>query len=106
MNNTLSDKEIVEMCYIVISCTNMLDKRYKHKYDKDVSDECNKWCREHSINITHGSAYKELRHKTYYYINKNIQSIIKCGFDKYGLYKNKVVSDKQIVHKLLNKEGN
>ena len=57
MSTNLTDKEIVEMCYIVKSCTNMMDRRYQGKYDKDISEKCNKWCREHNINITHGSRY-------------------------------------------------
>lgn len=101
MSTNLTDKEIVEMCYIVKSCTNMVDRRYQGKYDKDISEKCNKWCREHNINITHGSAYKELRHKSYYYVDKNIKDIIDKGADTYTLYENHYISDKQIVSKLL-----
>lgn len=97
----MQSKDIRYLISICNSCKLNLDKRWNHKFDKDVSEVCNKFCREHNINITHGSAYNELRHKMYYFKNKCIQSIIKDGIDLYDLYKYKLISDKEIVQKLL-----
>lgn len=103
MNNT----DILELVFIVRSCSN----NYKNfKDDDSIIKACDKrcadFCSKHNINIVHGSAFKELRHKSYYYINKNIKSIVDNGNDIYQLYENKAISDKQIVSYLLNKSNN
>lgn len=97
----MSNNDIVEMFYLVISCKNNLDPRWNHKFDEVVEEKCNQFCERYKINITHGSAYKELRHKTYYYINKNIKSIIEDGNDLYGLREHKIIKDTDIVNKLI-----
>ena len=97
----MDKRNIIELIYLVRSCKNNLDKRHNHKFDERVNEICLKYCEKHNINITHGSAYNELRHKCYYYINKNIKSIIDNGIDIYELYKNKVIEPKTIVDKLL-----
>lgn len=73
----METKDIRYLISICNSCELNLNKRWNHKFDKDVSEICNKFCREHNINITHGSAYNELRHKRSYYKNKCVDSIIK-----------------------------
>lgn len=102
----MKDKEIRQLIMIVRSCKNNLNSKYNGEFDKQVSEVCNKFCRDHNINITHGSAYKELRHKSYYYINKCIDSIIYEFTDLYDLYKNNIVSSKDIVDKMLKIGGN
>ena len=97
----METKDIIELFYLVISCTNNMNKKYNHRFDKQVENACLSFCNKHNINITHGSAYKELRHKTYYYRNKNIKSIINNGIDLYKLRKNKLISDTEIVDLLL-----
>lgn len=97
----LDCKTIVELCFIVRSCENMLNSKYNGKYEQDVNTRCESFCKEHNINITHGSAYKELRHKSYYYVDRNINDIIAKGVDTYTLHENHYISDKQIVTKLL-----
>ena len=97
----MKDKNIIEMFYLVQSCKNNLNPKWNHKFDKSVEESCKKFCKLNKINVTHGSAYKELRHKTYYYINKNIESIINTGVDLYSLRKHKLVTDEQIVDKLI-----
>ena len=72
---------------------------------KKIENKCKDFCSKHKINITHGSAFKELRHKLYYYISKNIDNIIKGDGDTYHLYEYGIITDKQIVNKLLAKGG-
>ena len=50
----LDCKTIVELCYIVRSCENMLNSKYNGKYEQNVSTRCESFCKEHNINITHG----------------------------------------------------
>ena len=70
-----------------------------------VIKRCEDFCDKYNINITHGSAYKELRHKSYYYIDKCINSIINNAVDLYGLRENHIITDKEIVDKLLKVKG-
>ena len=97
----MNNREILELVCLVKSCKNNLSKKYNGEYEEKVDEVCEKFCKKHNINITHGTAYKELRHKTYYYINKNIQSIADYGEDKYKLYKNGAISATAIVDYLL-----
>ena len=101
----MENKDIREMYFIVESCKNNLSKKWNHQWDNDVENKCKDFCSKHKINITHGSAFKELRHKLYYYISKNIDNIIKGNGDIYHLYEYGIITDKQIVNKLLAKGG-
>lgn len=97
----MNNKDIQEMYFIVNSCKNNLHKKYNHQFDEQVNTKCEDFCKKHNINITHGSAFKELRHKLYYYIDKNIDGIIKGKGDIYGLYENGIILDKQIVERFI-----
>lgn len=99
----MTDKNIQELIMIVKSIQ-LNDSKTNNSYSKEgfVIRRCLNFCTEHDINITHGSAYKELRHKSYYYINKCIDSIIEKGVDLYNLRTEHIISDKEIVDRLLN----
>ena len=101
----MGSNHIVRMFYLVRSCQNNLDTRWNHKFDEQVENACLEFCNDYKINITHGSAFKELRHKTYYYKNRCITSIIDDGVDLYSLHENKLVSDSEIVTKLIQNRG-
>lgn len=96
----MEDKDIVELMYLVESCKNNLSPKFNHMFDDIVEDKCTGYCKSHNIKIVHGSAFKELRHKSYYYKDKNIESIINKGVDLYGLMKHHITTDKDIVDKL------
>lgn len=98
----MTDANIQELIMIVKSIQ-LNDSKTNNTYSSEgfVVRRCLNFCNDHDINITHGSAYKELRHKSYYYINKCIDSIIDKGIDLYGLRENHIISDKEIVDKLL-----
>lgn len=100
----MTDRNIQELIALAISCANNKDKKYNHKFDKDIEETCQKFCEKHKLNITHGSAYKEVRHKYYYYIDKYINNLIKNRTDLYRLRKMKLITDKEILNKLL-REG-
>lgn len=99
----MSNDNILELMFIVKSCSNNLNPKWNHQFDEIVEKRCTDFCNKHSINITHGSAYKELQHKSYYYKDKCIKSIIDGNGDLYELYKNKIVTNKMIVDKLIKK---
>lgn len=67
---------------------------------KDVEKRCSYFCKKHKINITHGSAFKELRHKSYYYKNKYVQNLLTNHTDLYGLRRYNLISDKEIVDRI------
>ena len=99
MNNT----DIMELICIVRSCSNNYKKFINNaEIVKACDKRCFDFCSKHNIKITHGSAFKELRHKSYYYINKNIKSIALKGNDLYQLYENKIISSNEVVDYLLN----
>ena len=60
---------------------------------------------QHRYRLVHRPRQQELRHKLYYYISKNIDNIIKGDGDTYHLYEYGIITDKQIVNKLLAKGG-
>lgn len=97
----MNKRNIQELIMLVRSCKNNLDKRYKGKFDKDVDNVCMSFCKKHNITITHGNAYKELRHKSYYYINKNIDALIYDFVDLYDLYKCKIITGSDVVNRML-----
>ena len=101
----MNNRQILRLVSLVKSCTNNLNKKYNGKFIDQVNNVCTEFCNENNIKITHGTAYKELRHKCYYYINKNIMSIITTAEDIYKLRYNKFIEDKQIVDKLINVGG-
>lgn len=61
------------------------------------------FCKYHNINVTHGSPYKELRHKYYYYLDKYIKNLLDNKTDLYKLRENHVITDKEIVDRILRK---
>lgn len=100
----MKENDIIEMFYIVISVEKSkitFGKSYEKR--SDIVARCIQFCKKHNINITHGSAYKELKHKYYYYKDKCIKSIIENGKDLYNLRKSGAIEDKEIVDKLLQK---
>lgn len=101
----MNNDDILELMYLVISCENNLDSKWNHQFDEVIEMKCDNFCKKHNIKISHGTAFKELRHKTYYYKNKCIGSIIKDGIDLYELRQHKIVTDKEIVEKLLRSGG-
>lgn len=97
----MDENDVIEMYYLVESCKNNMNPRWNHQFDEEIDVKCKDFCEKHNINVTHGSPFKELRHKTYYYINKNIKSIIEDGVDLYGLRSKSIIKDKDIVEKLI-----
>lgn len=67
-------------------------------------DRCEKFCKKHNINITHGSAYKELKHKSYYYKDKYVKNLLNNKTDLYNLYTSRVISGNEIMDRILRKE--
>lgn len=102
----MKDKDIQELFAIVKSIeaskNNCKQKKNYEKLDFVVK-RCEDFCREKSINITHGSAYRELKHKYYYYWDKYIAGI-KDEKDLYGLYENKIISSKDVLERILGKK--
>mgnify|MGYP001052948657 CR=1 FL=1 len=99
----MNNKDIQELIMLAESCRNNMKRKYKGIYDKPVEDKCQKFCKKHNINITHGSAYREVCHKYYYYINKYIVNVIANREDLYDLYKDHILSSKYIIDKILYK---
>ena len=92
----MQDKDIQELIMIVTSVElnkNKYDKAYEFK--PEVIIRCKDFCKYHNINVTHGSPYKELRHKYYYYLDNKT--------DLYKLRENHVITDKEIVDRILRK---
>lgn len=102
----MNDRSVQELIMLVKSCKNNLNKKYNNEFDETVEEACNKFCKKHNINITHGSAYKELRHKSYYYKDKCINSIIYDFTDLYNLYAQKIITGSDVVDKMLKIGGN
>ena len=98
----MTDDNIQELIMIVKSIQ-LNDSKTNNTYSTQdfVIKRCEDFCSKYNINITHGSAYKELRHKSYYYIDKCLKNIINEQKDLYGLRENHIISDKEIVDKLL-----
>lgn len=100
----MNNKVIQELMCIVKSVE--LNKKYYKGYEfsEKVVKRCEDFCKLHNINITHGSAYRELKHKSYYYKDKYVINLLDKGTDLYELRKTGAITDKEIVDKLL-KEG-
>lgn len=100
----MTGSAVRELIMIVKSIQLNIKKDSKY-LDKDfVKARCENFCKDNNINITHGSAYKELRHKYYYYTNKCINSIIYDRVDLYEVRKYNIISDKLIVDTLLERK--
>lgn len=100
----MQDKDIQELIMIVTSVElnkNKYDKAYEFK--PGVIIRCKDFCKYHNINVTHGSPYKELRHKYYYYLDKYIKNLLDNKTDLYKLRENHVITDKEIVDRILRK---
>lgn len=98
----LEEKDIPRLIMFVKSCANNLQSKYKGQYDEMINQKCEDFCKEYNIKITHGSAYKELRHKSYYYLDKYFNTVLSEHKDLYQLRSLHIVSDKDIVDKLFN----
>lgn len=100
----MKDKNIQELICIVNSIEKS-KKNYKNYETLDfVVDRCEKFCKKHNINITHGSAYKELKHKSYYYKDKYVKNLLNNKTDLYNLYTSRVISGNEIMDRILRKE--
>lgn len=97
----MTDENIQELVAIInsIKLSEKLHKGF-HK-STQAAVRCLNFCNQHNIKVTHGSPYKELRHKYYYYTKKCYDSIIDKGIDLYNLRSSGLVSDKDIVNYLL-----
>lgn len=99
----MKDKNIQELICIVNSIEKS-KKNYKNYETLDfVVDRCEKFCKKHNINITHGSAYKELKHKSYYYKDKYVKNLLNNKTDLYNLYTSRVISGNEIMDRILRK---
>ena len=106
----MTDENIQELITIVKSCRltfkkNTFNRKYidSYNYDEVINKRCEDFCNLHNINITHGSAYKELSHKMYYYLDKYVQSFLTSRIDLYKLRTNHILSDTEIVDLVLKK---
>lgn len=100
----MKDKNIQELICIVNSIEKS-KKNYENYETLDfVVDRCEKFCKKHNINITHGSAYKELKHKSYYYKDKYVKNLLNNKTDLYNLYTSRVISGNEIMDRILRKE--
>ena len=65
----MTDEQIQELVATAISCANNKNKKYNHYFDDSIENKCKELCLKYKFNITHGSAYNEVRHKYHYYID-------------------------------------
>ena len=100
----MTDENIQELISIVNSIE-LGKKNYNSGYETldFVVERCEKFCSEHNINITHGSAYKELKHKYYYYKDKYVNNLLDNRSDLYNLYTNHIMSGNEIVERIFRK---
>ena len=100
----MTDENIQELISIVNSIE-LGKKNYNSCYETldFVVERCEKFCSEHNINITHGSAYKELKHKSYYYKDKYVNNLLDNRSDLYNLYTNHIMSGNEIVERIFRK---
>lgn len=100
----MTDENIQELISIVNS-VELSKKTYNNNYETldFVVQRCEKFCSEHNINITHGSAYKELKHKSYYYKDKYVNNLLDNRSDLYNLYTNHIMSGNEIVERIFRK---
>lgn len=101
----MTDENIQELISIVNS-VELSKKTYNNNYETldFVVQRCEKFCKDNNINITHGSAYKELKHKSYYYKDKYINNLLLNKSDLYNLYTNNILSGNEIVERIFRKE--
>lgn len=100
----LTNKQVKELLSFVRSVEHNKKTYTKdHELEEYVATRSKELCEEYGFNITHGSAYKELRHKSYYYKDKYFKTIINEHIDLYGLREAHIITDKEIVNKLLEK---
>lgn len=97
----MNDEAVRELVALAKSCANNRDKRYNHQFDDLIEFKCQNLCIKYEINITHGSAYNEVRHKYHYYIDKYIKNLITNRTDLYELRRHCLLSDKEIIKKIL-----
>lgn len=97
----MKDEAIQELVALAKSCFNNKAKKYNHQFDELIEFKCQNFCIKYEFNITHGSAYNEVRHKYHYYIDKYIKNLIENRTDLYGLRKCCLLTDKEIVKKIL-----
>ena len=100
----MTDENIQELISIVNSIE-LGKKNYNSDYEKldFVVDRCESFCKQHGINITHGSAYKELKHKSYYYKDKYVNNLLDSRSDLYNLYTNHIMGGNEIVERIFRK---
>lgn len=100
----MTDENIQELISIVNS-VELSKKTYNNNYETldFVVQRCEKFCKDNNINITHGSAYKELKHKSYYYKDKYINNLLDNRGDLYNLYTNNILSGNEIVERIFRK---
>ena len=101
----MTDENIQELISIVNS-VELSKETYNNNYETldFVVQRCEKFCKDNNINITHGSAYKELKHKSYYYKDKYINNLLLNKSDLYNLYTNNILSGNEIVERIFRKE--
>lgn len=101
----MTDENIQELISIINSIE-LSKKNYNNSYETldFVVARCENFCKQHNINITHGSAYKELKHKSYYYKDKYINNLLANKSDLYNLYTNNILSGNEIVERIFRKE--
>ena len=97
----MTDEQIQELVATAISCANNKNKKYNHYFDDSIENKCKELCLKYKFNITHGSAYNEVRHKYHYYIDKYIKNLLENRTDLYGLRKCCLLTDKEIIKKIL-----
>ena len=97
----MKDKELYELMMLAKSAKNNMQRKYKGCFNEQVESRCQQFCKDHNINVTHGSAYKEVCHKFYYYQDKYVDNLVKTRNDLYSFRKNHILSDKEILDKLI-----
>lgn len=97
----MTNKELYELVMLAKSARNNMQRKYKGQFNDQVEIRCKEFCNEHNINITHGSAYKEVCHKFYYYVDKYVDNLNKTRTDLYNFRKNHILTDKEILDKLI-----
>ena len=102
----MTDEQVQELVALAVSCANNKDKKYNKEFDELIEFKCQNLCIKNEFNITHGSAYNEIRHKYHYYIDKYIKNLIENRTDLYGLRYHCLISDKEIVRRLIKEKYN
>lgn len=90
----MKDRDIQELFATLKSCEN---NRKLGLSQGPLEARCQELCNKNNWNISHGTAFKEVRHKYYYYRTKYIEGVLKNREDKWSLYKNHYITSKEIV---------